>query len=237
MKTKILFFLLFAFVAVSFSFGQKSGKKISITGTVTDVNNSPVNEAVIMIDGKKTGKLTNSKGVYKIKVSPGAASLGVFTFSSGITEEAIDGRTSINFTLAQDNTKVVAAPVNDSGEDDINIGYGTVKRKNLTSSVNKVNARQARYASYNNIYEMLKGELPGVQVNGRSIKIQGASSLMSSTEPLMVVDGVVVNSIDDIMPQMVRSIEVLKGSSASIYGSRGANGVILITLLNASDPR
>jgi TonB-dependent SusC/RagA subfamily outer membrane receptor len=82
---------------------------------------------------------------------------------------------------------------------------------------------------------MIRGEVPGVQVSGTSIRIQGASSLMLSTEPLFVVDGMVVNSIGDIQPFTVKSIEILKGSSAAIYGSRGANGVILINLVGAGD--
>jgi TonB-dependent SusC/RagA subfamily outer membrane receptor len=77
---------------------------------------------------------------------------------------------------------------------------------------------------------MIKGEVAGVEVIGTSIRIRGTSSLMSGTQPLLVVDGVTVNSIDNILPMMVKSIEVLKGSGAAIYGSRGANGVILITL-------
>jgi TonB-dependent SusC/RagA subfamily outer membrane receptor len=75
---------------------------------------------------------------------------------------------------------------------------------------------------------MIKGEVPGVQVNGTSITIRGTGSIMSSTEPLFIVDGIAVNQISDISPVEVKSIEVLKGASASIYGSRGANGVILI---------
>lgn len=82
---------------------------------------------------------------------------------------------------------------------------------------------------------MLRGEVPGVQVYGKSIKIQGASSFIASTEPLLVVDGVAVSTIDDIQPRMVKSIEVLKGSAATIYGARGANGVILITLKSSGD--
>ena len=82
---------------------------------------------------------------------------------------------------------------------------------------------------------MIRGEVPGVQVNGTSIIIQGASSLTLSTEPLFVVDGIVVNSIDYISPISVKSIEILKGSAASIYGSRGANGVILIRLIGTGD--
>jgi TonB-dependent SusC/RagA subfamily outer membrane receptor len=72
-----------------------------------------------------------------------------------------------------------------------------------------------------------------VQVNGKSIQIQGPSSINLSSEPLFVVDGMAVTSIDDIRPQQVKSIEILKGASASIYGSRGSNGVIMITLIGA----
>lgn len=104
----------------------------------------------------------------------------------------------------------------------------------MTSSVSKIDGTNPKYASYKNIYDMIRGEVPGVQVSGNSIKIQGASSLTLSTEPLFVVDGVTVNTIDGIQPYMVQSIQVLKGSSASIYGSRGANGVIVINLVTGN---
>jgi TonB-dependent SusC/RagA subfamily outer membrane receptor len=73
-------------------------------------------------------------------------------------------------------------------------------------------------------------EVPSVQVNGTKITIRGVNSV-NSTDPLLIVDGIVVSSIDDIIPSMVKSIEILKGSDASIYGSRGANGVVMITLI------
>jgi TonB-dependent SusC/RagA subfamily outer membrane receptor len=91
--------------------------------------------------------------------------------------------------------------------------------------------------THQNIYEMIRGEIPGVQVTGKSIMIQGPSSINLSTEPLIVVDGVPTASIDDISPQMVKSIEVLKGAAASIYGSRGANGVILINMRGAPEKK
>ena len=121
------------------------------------------------------------------------------------------------------------------GEEDINVGYGSVKKKDLTQSVNKLDGGNTRFASYTNIYEMIKGEFPGVKVIGKSINIQGSFSLYSSTEPLFVVDGVPRESIDNVPPHMVKSIEVLKGASATIYGTRGACGVILITLTGAND--
>jgi TonB-dependent SusC/RagA subfamily outer membrane receptor len=124
---------------------------------------------------------------------------------------------------------------NPANDETINVGYGTVKRKNLTTQVGKIDGTNKKYAAYQNIYDMIRGELPGVQVRGKSILIQGPSSINLSTEPLLVVDGVIINSIDDISPRDVKSIEVLKGAAASIYGSRGANGVIMIYLKSGMD--
>ncbi len=77
-------------------------------------------------------------------------------------------------------------------------------------------------------------EDPSIQVNGNKIVIRGVNSI-NSTDPLLIVDGIIVSSIDYISPQMVKSIEILKGSDAAIYGSRGANGVVMITLIGAGD--
>jgi len=120
------------------------------------------------------------------------------------------------------------------GEEEVNIGYGTEKRKNLTTSVSKIDARRERYASYNSIYDLLRGEIPGVEVDGKIIRIRAPASQLAGNEPLFIVDGVPISSIDGILPQMVRSVEVLKGSAASIYGTRGSNGVIIIS---TSDPK
>lgn len=115
-----------------------------------------------------------------------------------------------------------------------NVGYGRVKKKDMTASVGQINGQSKKYASYQNIYDMIRGEVSGIQVNGNKITIQGSKSGIS-TEPLFVVNGMAVNSIDDISPQMVKTIDLLKGPSASIYGSRGANGVIFINLLGTSE--
>lgn len=220
------------------SAGQKSDKKIKITGKVVDANNAPVAGAVIMVDNLKTSTVTNTRGVYKIKVSPSANKLGIMGVGNDVTEEIIEGRTTIDFTLETAFTSVIKPPAEQvmvDGDEEINIGYGTVKRRNLTHQVGRIDGSDQKYASYNSIYDMIRGEVPGVKVEGRKITIQGASSLLLSTDPLLIVDGVPVNSIDDIMPQMVGSIEVLKGSAASIYGSRGSNGVLLINLKKAPD--
>ena len=235
MKSGIILLLFAAVVTVNPLYSQKGGKKITITGFVVDANRDPVVNAIIMVDETKSNVTTSMKGAYKIKVSPDAQKIGIFTFENGVVEEMINERTLINFNFKTVVARRKPGQGNNRGEEEIDVGYGSVKRKNLTTSVSRIDGTNPKYASYNSIYDMIRGEVAGVQVQGTSIKIQGASSFMLSTEPLFVVDGVTVSSIADIRPQMVRSIEVLKGSSASIYGSRGANGVILINLVGAKN--
>jgi TonB-dependent SusC/RagA subfamily outer membrane receptor len=230
MKSRLL--LLIMLFAVPATFLQ--GQKITITGVVTDKNKVPVAGATILVDNKSTDKITNSEGAYKVKVKEGSKIISVITPSGSLAESAIDGRTEINFSLSHEALSEANKMKNDKGEEDVNVGYGTVKKKDLNSNVGKVDGINSKYASYKDIYEMLRNQ-PGVQVSGTSIRIQGASSLTSGTEPLYVVDGIVVSSIDYIRPVSVKSIEILKGPSASIYGSRGANGVILITLISGKE--
>lgn len=232
MKIKIFFLILLSFLAITASSGQKNNKKIVVSGLVTDSRMKPVIGALIFVDGKNTNIVTNDKGFYKVRIRPDADTISIITFGNGISEAAINGRTTVNFTLSGLASSQKYFEANPANDEVVDIGYGNVKQKNLTTSVNKTDGRSGRYATYKDIYEILKGT-PGVMVNGKSIQIQGASSLTLSTEPLIVVDGMVVESIDFISPTMVRSISVLKGASASIYGSRGANGVILITLITA----
>ena len=89
--------------------------------------------------------------------------------------------------------------------------------------------------SYNDIYQMIRAEVPGVVVNGRSIVIQQGHSFFGSSTPLFVINGVIVTSIDNVNPLEVKSIKVLKGSAAAIYGQQGTNGVITITLKNGTE--
>lgn len=118
-------------------------------------------------------------------------------------------------------------------EDSINIGYGYVKRRNLTNSVSKVSVKDTEIRGYSNIGEYLQGRVPGLIVtrSGGSYKysIRGINSINSPTDPLFVVDGCIVMDISHLNPTDVKSVEVLKDASASIYGTRGACGVILIT--------
>lgn len=234
MGLRILFLLIFVSITVIQANGQDNSHKVVIRGVVVDVNQNPVPDAIIMIDGTKSSKSTDDKGIYKIKVKSSVEKIGIFTLIPGIIEEHINGRTTINFILNDSIVQQITNLRNAYGDEEVNIGYGTEKRKNLTTSVGKIDGTKERYASYNNIYDMLRGEIPGVHVSGTSVTIRESASVLSGNEPLFVVDGVPVNSIDGIQPQLVRSIEVLKGSAASIYGSRGTNGVIIISL---SDPK
>jgi len=210
--------------------GQKKEKKITVTGTVTDEAESAVVGAIITVDGKQTSSSTGRDGKFRLKVKPGTLTIGIMITKDYIIQESWGGKDVFDIRIPVDAHQQIISQIMDPGEEAVNIGYGTVRKRDLLTSVGRIDGTQQKYASYSNIYDMLRGEVAGVQVVGNSIKIQGTTSIMSGTEPLFVVDGSVVSTIADIMPQQVRSIEVLKGSAASIYGSRGANGVILITL-------
>ncbi len=165
---------------------QKNNKKIIVSGTVTDVQNKPIYGALVMVDGKNTNVSTNNKGIYKVRVRPDADSITIVTFNNGVQARAISNNTTINFTLGATNLSQKNVMDYSKGDEAVNIGYGNVKQKNLTNNVSTIDARSSKYATYKNIYEILKGT-PGVMVNGNSIKIQGQSSFTSGTEPLFVV--------------------------------------------------
>jgi TonB-dependent SusC/RagA subfamily outer membrane receptor len=230
----------FVFLAVVYavpSYGQKNSKRNIITGYVVDANQYPVNNAIIMVDKNSTSVVTNERGFYKVRVNPYATSISIISFSHGMLEETINGRTRINFTFPTSILRHNNIPDYKPEEEEINVGYGTVKRKNLTTPVNKIYGNNRHYSSFNSIYDMLQGSVPGVLVNREQVLIRGISSIILGNEPLFIVDGTPVSTISDIPPQMVESIEVLKGPSSAIYGSRGANGAILVDLIGAPQYR
>lgn len=108
-------------------------------------------------------------------------------------------------------------------------------RRNIPAKPGVIDIKDSSVPVYQDIYDMIRGRVAGVEVSGKSIKIRGTNSLNISTEPLFVVDGIVVREIDDIAPETVKSIEVLKGPDASAYGIRGSNGVIVITRKTGKD--
>ena len=225
MRIKVILFILISFLPAAISSGQKNNKKILVTGLVTDARQRPLVGALILIDGNNTNVVTNNSGIYKLKIRPGADSITIVTFTSGISTVAINGRTEINFVLGGSELSKNDVQNKSPNDKQVDVGYGNVSQNNLLTPISTIDGRSSKYATYKDIYEILKGT-PGVIVRGKSVQIQGQSSINSGTEPLYVVDG--------ISPSMVESISVLKGASASIYGSRGANGAILITLINGS---
>ena len=229
MKVKIIILIIAILVPLSLLNGQKNSKKFTISGLVTDKNNNPVAGVLMMVDDNSSNIITNNKGYYRIKVRPGSEIISAIVSNSFIVEEAINGRTTINFTIEGSIPAGVSKDSESSKNELVNVGYANIPKENLSTPGNRKNERSGSYATYSSIFEILK-EVPGVIVSGTSVRIQGAASFNLSTEPLLVVDGMAVTSIDGIQPAMVESVSVLRGASASIYGVRGSNGVILITL-------
>jgi len=206
---------------------QRPGKRIEITGTVLDVYHSPITNALILVDDKRTNSLTDTRGNFRIKVKRTASNIGVLTFGNGVSEQQIMGRTRINFNFSTiANQPLVLKPI--AGEQGVSAGYGTVKRKNLTTDISTIDGSDKKYSTYSSISEMIMREVSGVRITGGDIIIQDSQNLYGYIPPLIVVDGVYMNSLPDIPPVSVRSIEVLKGTSAAIYGSRGFGGAIVI---------
>jgi TonB-dependent SusC/RagA subfamily outer membrane receptor len=232
MRFKALFLLILLISLPGFTYGQRAKRKMTISGKVTDAKQKPVQGAVIFIDKVKTDVVTDDQGLYRIRVRSDAKEILVFTLFNGTVEEMINGRTTIDFVLTG-NSQAGKSDMT-GNEADKNTG-GDPQKKDGVSGAMVMDRNDARYATYQTIYDMIRGRFAGVEVSGKSIKVIGASSLNVSTEPLFVVDGVIVSSIDDISPQTVKSIEVLKGPDATAYGIRGSNGVILITRFTGKD--
>ncbi len=217
MKWNMAFLMIIALSLSQLSAGQASSKKsdklITITGKVLNTEKKPVAGADIYIDNIPTNNTTKGNGTYKIKVSPTALKIEVRSSEYGSREIAINGQTSIDF--------IFDAPA---------------KETQVPDSLKKGGrSRGKKMNTYNDIYQMIRVEVPGVIVNGRSIQIQQGHSFFGSSTPLFTVNGVIVPSIDNINPVEVKSISLLKGSAASIYGVNGTNGVICILLKNGAE--
>jgi TonB-dependent SusC/RagA subfamily outer membrane receptor len=229
MKKGIIFLMVLLLPLSHNLLAQKTEKKYYITGQVVDINNKPVSGAIVLVDNINTYVESDAQGMYKVRVKTNAIRIAVFKPVNGQSEEDINGRTVINFSLPLGTLLQTTKKQEEPDNDKINIGYGSAKKDELTTNPGRIEGSKKSNAAYQNIYEMISGQVPGVQVNGKTIVIRGTASI-NNTDPLLVVDGIVVSSIDDISPQIVKSIEILKGGDAAVYGSRGANGVIMITL-------
>lgn len=228
MNWKSILIVIFTICLTHITSGQKTDKKpdktITITGKVSNQNNKPVGGAVFYIDNLKTSYISKSNGSYKLKISSSANKIMVRSSIFGTGETLINGQTKINFILT-----------GLSGDQALQASDTEIDRIIADSGKKPSRKKATKMNTYNDIYQMIRGEVSGVVVSGKSILIQQGHSFFGSSEPLFVVNGVIVNSIDFVSPLEVKSIKVLKGSSAAIYGIRGTNGVISITLLNGSE--
>ncbi len=226
MKIKLLLIVLISFTMFSGMTAQKTRKMITITGKVSDLFKYPVYGAVVLIDGKDTGIKTNDNGDFKIKVSPSDLNIGIFTTSSGVSEEPINGRTRINFLLDKYVPAAIAPERDLEGQKVIDDGYSSARKRNMTMPATTTDVSGREFASFTTIYEMLR-MVPGVAVVAGGTE---TDVFLRNQTPLFVVNGSVLNSISSIDPSMVKSIVVLKGPSASVYGLQGANGVIIFEM-------
>ena len=255
MKTKIfaIIFLLAANALISFAQG------LNVRGTVRDTHGDPVTGAVVMLQGSTTvATVTNAKGTWALSLPAGSkdAVLVFSCISFADRVEQVAGRGVIDVVL-EDDTETL--------EEVVVVGYGAMRRSDLTGSVASVRIDDDNAAKSSTLDQMLDGRAAGIQVlsdsgspdAGVTIRVRGIASFTGNTDPLYVVDGVIVggssnglatmqvgtsnnaqeetNGLAGINPQDIASIEILKDASATaIYGSRGANGVVLITTKQAT---
>jgi TonB-dependent starch-binding outer membrane protein SusC len=229
MKVKPLYaFCLF--VALLFTQNLFAQNIISITGNVVSANDQTVLAGVsVRLKGTSKGANTDKNGNFEMKLSQKNGTL-VFTHVGFNAKEVnINGKSIINVSLTPSDTKL---------QDVVIIGYGTVKKSDLTGSVSQVKAEQVNAFPTTSVMQSLSGRASGVQVlqntgapgDGISIRIRGTNSLQGNNEPLYVIDGFPTDDPTLVNNADIESIEILKDASATaIYGSRGANGVVLIT--------
>ena len=211
-----------------------SAQQINITGTVTDPTGEPLIGVSVTVPGSKNGSTTDIDGNYSIT----ADSKGNLRFSyvGFVTvDEAVGGRTVINVEM-KENSEVLSEVVV--------IGYGTMDKKELTSAISHVGEKDFLSVSSLDPSMMIQGKVPGVSItntgagdpnNQASIQIRGVSSRSAGLGPLIVIDGVPGGNLTNINPNDIASFDILKdGAASAIYGTRGSNGVILVTTKKGS---
>ncbi|MEO0895120.1 MAG: TonB-dependent receptor [Bacteroidota bacterium] len=213
-----------------------------VSGTVTDQDGNTVEGVAVVVKGTTTGAFTNSKGVYSLDVS-GDNPVLIYSFVGKLTtEEAVNGRSTINVTLKTDFLELDEVVVT---------GYGTQARRTLTSSIARVDADEIANVPVPNFEQAIQGRVAGVNINSNSgtlgsginVRVRGISSINANNQPLYVIDGIPVegqggaalggpgtNPLVNINPNDIASIEILKDAAATaVFGARATNGVVLIT--------
>ena len=225
-RTKgLLGLILVLFFSVSLFAQQRT-----VSGKVSDQEgNQPMGGVSINVKGTTINTVTNAEGKFSINV-PSDKSVLLFTYVGYGTEEVKVGNLStINVTLSSTNKKMDEVVV---------IGYGTVKKRDLTGSVSSVKASDIVKSPTSNPLEAIQGMVPGMDITrtsgkagaGMNVQIRGTRTINGSSEPLYIIDGIQGGNISTLNPSDIESIDVLKdASSTAIYGSQGDNGVVIVT--------
>jgi len=194
-----------------------------VHGTITVFESYPVQHIEISSKKAKATAMTDSLGQFSIvclekdviKVSP----LAFKPKKKKVHAETDSVHLNLQFIDSEENREIA-------------VGYGYISEKDLSFGVSHMENENDKFCSYNNIYDLIRGQLVGVTVQGRSVYVRGGTNSFSlSTTALFVVDDQTTSNIDWVHPCQVKSINVLKDGNAAVYGSRGGNGVILIELV------
>ncbi len=228
---KLLMLLTVLIVFISYTMAQQT-----ITGMVVSEDGTPLPGVTVVVKGKTLGAITNIEGQYALNIPDNENTL-VFSFIGMKSQEVVIGnQTSINVTLIADIIGL---------EEVVAIGYGTERKGSITGAISSVSSEDIQELPIIDAGSALQGRASGVMAlsagsrpgDGVTIRIRGRRSLTATNEPLYVIDGIPYDgNINDINPRDIKSMEVLKDASATaIYGSRGANGVILITTIRGGN--
>ena len=226
--TKIGFSMLIMLGISVVSFGQKM-----ISGTITEEGtNEALIGANVLIEGTTNGTITDIDGGYSLEASEGDVLVISYT---GFTQQLV--------TVGSSNVINVSLVEGEALNEVVVIGYGSQKEKEITSAVVSVSAEEFNQGPISDPAQLLQGKVAGLQVYNRggdpnassTIRLRGISTIGANTEPLVVVDGIIGASLDNVDPNDIASIDVLKdGSAAAIYGSRGSSGVLIVTTKKGS---
>lgn len=221
-----LLLALFAFVWAGVSvFAQTK----TVSGTVRDVAGEPVIGANVVVVGTTHGIMTDLNGHYSLSGVANDAILKVTFIGYAAQEIPVAGKSTVNVVLEEENDQLDEVVV---------VGYGLVKKRDLTGSVASIKAADIQGVATSNAMQAMQAKVPGIDIrqsdgqagSGLSMTLRGNRSISASNSPLILVDGVEYGSTLDINPSDIESMEILKdASSTAIYGTRGANGVIIIT--------
>jgi TonB-linked SusC/RagA family outer membrane protein len=215
--------LLMSMICV-FAFAQKT-----ITGTVKDATGEPMIGVSVVVDGSAIGGVTDLNGNFKINRVPNNSTLKVTYVGFKEQKISLGDRNSVNIIMQEDNMGL---------DEIVVIGYGTMKKKDLTGSVASIKPADIQQVAAANVMQAMQAKIPGLDLqqndgqagSGVSMTLRGNRSITASNAPLIIVDGVEYGSSVDIPASDIESMDVLKdASSTAIYGTKGANGVIIIT--------